>query len=108
MDRYLTADRRRKPDGEHLTEVVKVRFTEDELEELQASASMQTGGRLAPYLHDLVLEAHADRQQRQAQLLADLAEGRPLSKESREAATLILQRMAENGLMRSMAKHTTA
>lgn len=30
MDRYLTEDRRRKPEGEHLDQVVKVRFTEAE------------------------------------------------------------------------------
>lgn len=108
MDRYLTEDRRRKPEGEHLEHPVRVRFTEAELEELQASAAMQTGGRLAPYLHDLIIEAHELRKQRHAQLMADLAEGRPLSEESREAATQMLQSMAEIGLMRSMAQRLTA
>jgi len=108
MDRYLSDDRRRKPEGEHLDQVVKVRFTEGELEELQAAATMQTGGRLAPYLHDLVMEAHEIRQKRHAQLLDDLANGNPLSDESREAATMMLQRMAEHGLMRSVAQQLTA
>lgn len=108
MDRYLTDDRRRKPDGEHLEHPVRVRFTADELEELQASAAMQTGGRVAPYLHDLIMEAHEMRKQRHTQLLADLAEGRPLGEDSREAATQMLQRMAEIGLMRSMDQQLQA
>ncbi|QJQ93940.1 MULTISPECIES: hypothetical protein [Halomonadaceae] len=108
MDRYLTEDRRRKAEGEHLEHPVRVRFTDSELDELQAAAAMQTGGRLAPYLHDLILEAHQARKERHAQMLADLAEGKPLSAESREAATLMLQRMAEIGLMRSVHQQLTA
>jgi len=48
MAQYLVEDRRRKPEGEHLENVVKVRFTDAEMEALQASASMNTEGRLAP------------------------------------------------------------
>ncbi|WP_043530432.1 hypothetical protein [Litchfieldella xinjiangensis] len=108
MAQYLVDDRRRKPEGEHLSNVVKVRFTDTELELLQASASMSTEGRLAPYLHDLVLEAHEARRARQAQLLADLAEGKPLDDQGREALEALLARMAEQGLMRSLAQQLTA
>lgn len=102
MDRYLTEDRRRKPEGEHLDQVVKVRFTEAEYEELKAAASMQTGGSMATYVHDLAMESLEKNRRRHAQLLADLAEGKPLSEESRQAATLMLKRMAEIGIMRSL------
>lgn len=108
MTRYQSEDRRKKPAGEHLEHVVKVRFTGAEIEDLQASAAMQTGDRLAPYLHELIVEAHAARKQRHAQMLADLAEGRPLSEESRQAATLMLQRMAETGFMRKLHHQLTA
>ncbi|TDX29132.1 hypothetical protein DFO67_108176 [Modicisalibacter xianhensis] len=107
-DSYLVEDRRRKPEGTHLSEVVKVRFTEEEIEDLQASAAMQTGGRLAPYLHDLFMEAHEERKRRHAQMLAELAEGKPLSDESREVATQMLLKMAEVGLMRSIGQQQTA
>ncbi|MHB0775402.1 hypothetical protein [Halomonas sp. WWR20] len=114
MDRYLshdsciTEDRRRKPEGTHQRNEVKVRFTDSEFEELKAAAAMQTGGRLAPYVHDLALEGLARSQQRHAQLLAELAEGKPLSTDSREAATQMLQRMLEVGLMRSLHQQLTA
>jgi hypothetical protein len=39
MAQYLSFDRRQKPEGEHLQNVVKVRFTDGELEQLQAAAA---------------------------------------------------------------------
>lgn len=108
MAQYLGMDRRRKPEGEHLEHVVKVRFTETELQELQAAAAMHREGFLAPYLHDLVIDAHEARKARQAQLLADLAEGKPLDEQGREAMEILLARMAENGLMKSLAQRLTA
>lgn len=114
MDRYLadesclTEDRRRKPEGEHLNMLVKVRFTEAEFEELKAAAAMQTGGRMATYVHDLAMESLEANKRRHAQMIAELAEGKPLSDESREAATQMLQRMLEVGLKRSLHHKLTA
>lgn len=109
MEHYLLdEDRRRKPEGTHLDQVVKVRFTETEYEELKAAAALQTGGRMATYIHDLAIEALEANKRRHAQLLVELAEGKPLSDESREAATLLLKRMAEVGLMRSLHQQLTA
>ncbi|MCG7598378.1 hypothetical protein MHM84_01100 [Halomonas sp. McH1-25] len=107
-DSHLLEDRRRKPEGTHLSEVVKVRFTESELDELKAAAALQTGGRLATYVHDLTMESLEANQRRHAQMLAELAEGKPLSDESRAAATQMLQRMLEVGLMRSLHQRQTA
>lgn len=45
MTRYLPDDRRRKQEGEHLTNVVKVRFTDAELADIEQAAEMTTGGR---------------------------------------------------------------
>ncbi|GAB2798940.1 hypothetical protein GCM10027040_27380 [Halomonas shantousis] len=114
MDRYLSneahllEDRRRKPEGTHQRNEVKVRFTDDEFADLEAAAALQTGGRVATYVRELALEALETNQQRHAQLLAELAEGKPLSTDSREAATQMLQRMLEVGLMRSLHQQLTA
>lgn len=108
MSRYLPEDRRRKPEGEHLEHVVKVRFTETELETLQRAAAMATEGRLAPLIHALVLEALQARRERQAQLLADLAEGRPLDDGSRHALADLLARAAERDTRFSVIQLQTA
>lgn len=108
MSRYLTEDRRRKPEGEHLEHVVKVRFTDAELEALESAAAMATEGRLAPLLHDLALEALQSRRERQAKLLADLAEGRQLDQPSREALAGLLAKAAERDTRFSMVQLQTA
>ncbi len=108
MSRYLSEDRRRKPEGEHLQHVVKVRFTDAELETLEQAAAMTTEGRLAPLLHDLALEALAARQDRQSALLASLAEGRALSPQERQELATLLARTAEQRLLRNVAYRATA
>lgn len=101
-------DRRKKPEGTHLSQVVKVRFTEAEFEELKAAAAMQTGGRVATYIHDLTMEGLDTNRRRHARMLAEIAEGKPLSQESREAAAKMLRRMAEHGIERSLHQQLTA
>lgn len=108
MSRYLPEDRRRKPEGEHLEHVVKVRFTDAELEALASAAAMATEGRLAPLLHDLALEALQSRRERQAQLLADLSEGKPLDDTSRHALADLLARAAERDTRFSVVQLQTA
>ncbi|WP_299231675.1 hypothetical protein [uncultured Halomonas sp.] len=101
MSRYLNDDRRYKAEGEHLARGVRVRFTEDEYDELRAAAEMRTEGRLAPYLRDLVLEAHEARKEGRARLLARLAEDQPLDDRDRQVLAGMLARLAERGLMMS-------
>lgn len=108
MSQYLLEDRRRKPEGEHVRNVVKVRFTDAELEDIERAAAMTTEGRLAPLLRELVLEGMQARREHQAQLLADLAEGRELDDQSRESLALLLARMAERRLLSSVAQAKTA
>lgn len=108
MSQHLIEDRRHKPEGTHQRNEVKVRFTDEEYERLKAASSMQTGGRVATYVHDLALESLEANQRRHAQMLAELAEGHPLTEDSREAATQMLQRMLEVGLMRSLHQRKTA
>ena len=108
MSRYLTEDRRRKPEGAHLEHVVKVRFTDAEIEALEGAAAMATEGRLAPLLHDLALEALQSRRERQAKLLADLAEGKPLDTTSRHALADLLAKAAERDTRFSIVQLKTA
>ncbi|MDY7116572.1 hypothetical protein RAN53_09435 [Halomonas sp. SSL-5] len=108
MSRYLTEDRRRKPEGEHLQHVVKVRFTDAELEDIERAAAMTTEGRLAPLLRELVIEGMQARREHQARLLADLAEGKPLDAGSREALADLLARTAERRLLSKVAQPATA
>ena len=108
MSRYLIEDRRRKPEGEHLEHVVKVRFTDAELETLQRAAAMATEGRLAPLLRALAFEALEARREHQARLLADLAEGKPLDATAREALADLLARTAERRLLAKVAQPATA
>lgn len=108
MSRYLIEDRRRKPEGEHLQHVVKVRFTDAELDTLEQAAAMTTEGRLAPLLHDLALEALEARREQQSRLLADLAEGKPLDHDSREVLADLLARTAERRLLSKVAHTATA
>ncbi|MDW0357693.1 hypothetical protein ACN06F_09205 [Vreelandella sp. 21] len=108
MTRYLPDDRRRKQEGEHLTNVVKVRFTDAELADIEQAAEMTTGGRIAPLLHELSLEALEARRMRQAQLLDDLANGRPLDKSARQALADLMARNAERHLLDKVAQRAMA
>ena len=108
MTRYLSDDRRRKEEGEHLTNVVKVRFTDAELEDIEHAAAMTTNGRIAPLLHDLALEALEARRLKQAQLLDDLANGRPLDERARQTLAELMAKTAERHLLESVAQRAMA
>lgn len=108
MSRYLADDRRCKPEGEHLTNVVKVRFTDAELADIEQAAAMTTSGRIAPLLHELSLEALDARRKQQAQLLNDLANGRDLDENARQVLADLLARNAESHLLGNMAQHEMA
>lgn len=108
MTRYLSEDRRRKAEGDHLQHVVKVRFTDAELDTLEQAAAMTTEGRLAPLLHDLALEALEARREHQARMLADLAEGKTLDQGAREVLADMLARTAERRLLNKVAHTATA
>lgn len=108
MSRYLIEDRRRKPEGEHLQHVIKVRFTDAELDSLEQAAAMTTEGRLAPLLHDLAIEALEARRAKQAQMLADLAAGKPLNDDARQSLADLLARTAERRLLSKLAQQQTA
>tara|TARA_R110001583_G_scaffold189689_2_gene353372 strand:- start:19701 stop:20099 length:399 start_codon:yes stop_codon:yes gene_type:complete len=108
MSRYQADDRRRKQEGEHLTNVVKVRFTDDELIDIERAAEMTTGGRIAPLLHDLALEALEARRLKQAQLLDDLANGRALDDSARQVLADLMARNAERHLLDKVAQRVMA
>lgn len=108
MTRYLSEDRRRKQDGEHLTNVVKVRFTDAELADIERAAEMTTGGRIAPLLHELSLEALEIRRLKQAQLLDDLAHGRALDDSARQTLAELMARNAERHLLDRVAQRAMA
>lgn len=108
MTRYLPDDRRRKQEGEHLTNVVKVRFTDAELADIEQAAEMTTGGRIAPLLHELSLEALEARRIMQAQLLDDLANGRTLDESARQALADLMARNAERHLLDKVAQRAMA
>lgn len=108
MSRYQADDRRRKQEGEHLANVVKVRFTDDELIDIERVAEMTTGGRIAPLLHDLALEALEARRIKQAQLLDDLAHGRALDEGARQTLADLMARNAERHLLERVAQRAMA
>lgn len=108
MSRYQEDDRRRKQEGEHLTNVVKVRFTDAELADIERAAAMTTGGRIAPLLHDLCLQALEVQRVKQAQLLDDLANGRPLDDSARQTLATLMARNAERYLLERVAQHAMA
>ncbi|WP_311064080.1 hypothetical protein [Halomonas sp. DWK9] len=108
MTRYLPDDRRRKQEGEHLTNVVKVRFTDAELADIERAAEMTTGGRIAPLLHELSLEALEARRIKQAQLLDDLANGRTLDESARQVLAELMARNAERHLLDKVTQRAMA
>lgn len=57
---YLT-DRRHKPEEEQLRNLVKPRFTDAELEEIEQEAAMHFGGKLAPAVREYALLGMAER-----------------------------------------------
>lgn len=108
MTRYLPDDRRRKPEGDHLTNVVKVRFTDAELADIERVAEMTTGGRIAPLLHELSLEALEARRIQQAKLLDDLANGKTLDASARQMLAELMARNAERHLLDKVAQRAMA
>ncbi|MGM0783867.1 MAG: hypothetical protein ACQEUM_07130 [Pseudomonadota bacterium] len=108
MTRYLTEDRRRKPEGEYLEYLVKPRFTEAEFSALEKAAAMTTEGRMAPLVRMLALEGLAARQDRQARLMAKLADGESLTDGDRRELADLLARTAEQRLMETVAHRELA
>ncbi|MDR5867955.1 hypothetical protein [Halomonas koreensis] len=92
------ADRRHKPEGEHLRHLVKPRFTDDEFEQVQAEAAMRHGGKLAPLVHEATLLGLEVLRKRREALLAKLASGEAPPADEMQELERLLAEMADRQL----------
>lgn len=101
---YRDDDRRAKQDGTHLECTTRVRFTEDEDQELLRMAVMYTAGRKAPWIRRCALLGQKVLKVRNERLLAALVEGRPLTDaEHRDFAMLIASLVEDEATDRTVS-----
>ncbi|MDV6318773.1 hypothetical protein [Chromohalobacter sp. HP20-39] len=105
---YLT-DRRHKPEEQQLRNLVKPRFTDAEIEEIEQEAAMHFGGKLAPAVREYALLGMEVARQRRHQLIERLASGAPTDEADRQELAQLLAGMAERSLSdTSIDKRDTA
>ncbi|WP_277810655.1 hypothetical protein [Chromohalobacter canadensis] len=105
---YLT-DRRHKPEEEQLRNLVKPRFTDAEIEEIEQEAAMHFGGKLAPAVREYALLGMEVARQRRQKLIERLASGAPTDEADRQELAQLLAGMAERSLTdTSIDKRDTA